>query len=199
MAQNVTEVFRVTVPSVGLVLKARADVVGKQEAYKRRIGEDSEGDEEALLSEYSANVDCAFNFCGGDIASDVCFSAGGAAVKALPVFFETRYFFRGDFKEIEGRTVKDVRVEHRMASVADAFNYDEGTLVGSLDFINEPGRFRLDMRIVFQDGGERTVKGMFGIWEVLLLICGARCLNGMSVLFRRRQSPRRVLLLSQSR
>ena len=49
--------------------------------------------------------------------------------------------------------MKDVRVEHRMASVSDAFNFDEGVLVGSLDFINEPGTFRLDLRITF-DGGE---------------------------------------------
>ena len=66
MAQNVTEVFRVTVPSVGLVLKARADIGGKQEAFARRIREDSPGDETKLLTDYSANVDCLFNFAGGD-------------------------------------------------------------------------------------------------------------------------------------
>ena len=58
MAQNVTEVFRVTVPSVGLVLKARADINGKQSAYQKRIAEDFPNDEAAALTEYSANVDC---------------------------------------------------------------------------------------------------------------------------------------------
>ena len=43
------------------------------------------------------------------------------------------------------------------ASVADAFNYDDGSLVGTLDFINEPGRFRLDLRVLFDDDLERTV------------------------------------------
>lgn len=57
MSQNVTGVFRATVPSVGLVLKARADIDGKQNAYRRRIAEDAEGDESAALTEYSANVD----------------------------------------------------------------------------------------------------------------------------------------------
>ena len=32
--------FRAVVPSVGLVLKARGDIRGKQEAYARRIRED---------------------------------------------------------------------------------------------------------------------------------------------------------------
>ena len=56
MAYNVTEVFRVIVPSVGLVLKARADIDGKQIAYRKRIAEDSPGDEAAALTEYSATT-----------------------------------------------------------------------------------------------------------------------------------------------
>ena len=158
MVQNVAEVFRVTVPSLGMVLKARADIVGKQEAYRKRINDgDAKRDESAFLTEYSANVDCTFNFTGGDFREDMPFTSGGEAIKALPVFFETRYFFRGDFKPADGRKVKDVQVEHRMASIADAFNYDDGTLVGTLDFINEPGRFRLDLRVLFDDGTERSV------------------------------------------
>ena len=47
MPLNVTEVFRAAVLSVGLVLKARADIDGKQNAYRRRIAEDTEGDESA--------------------------------------------------------------------------------------------------------------------------------------------------------
>ena len=167
MAQNVTEVFRVTVPSVGLVLKARADIGGKQEAYCARIREDVEKGADAIVeTAYSANVDCSFNFEGGEEEKDMPFVAGGETVKALPVFFETRYFFRGDFKPDSGRKVKDVRVEHRMTSIADAFNYDDGTLVGTLDFINEPGRFRLDLRIVFDDGTERTVRLEFWVVSV---------------------------------
>ena len=42
MANNVTEVFRVAVPSVGLVLKARADIDGKQDAFVSRVKEDAE-------------------------------------------------------------------------------------------------------------------------------------------------------------
>ena len=42
MANNVTEVFRVAVPSVGLVLKARADIDGKQDAFVCRVKVDAE-------------------------------------------------------------------------------------------------------------------------------------------------------------
>ena len=168
MAGKVTEVFRVIVPSVGLVLKVRGDVGGKQGAYSRRIKDDirCDGGEDALLTEYSANVDCMFNFDGGESEKDIPFAAGGVPVTAMPVFFETRYFIRGDFKAGDGRRVKDVRVEHRMASVADAFNFDDGTLVGSLDFINEPGRFSFDLRVVFDDGSERTVRLEFMVVSV---------------------------------
>lgn len=166
MAQNVTEVFRATVPSVGLVLKARADIDGKQDAYRRRILEDFPGDESKVLTEYSANADCTFNFAGGTASEDVPFVEDGEAVKRLPVFFETHYFFRGDFKPVDGRRVRDVRVEHRMASVADAFSFDEGVLVGALDFINEPGLFRLDLRIAFDNGEERTVRLEFMVVSV---------------------------------
>ena len=53
-----------------------------------------------------------------------------------------------------------------MASVADSFNFDEGTLVGAFDFINEPGRFRLDLRIVFSDGKEQTLRLEFMVVSV---------------------------------
>ena len=166
MANNVTEVFRVAAPSVGLVLKVRADIDGKQDAFVRRVKEDDRDGEVDVLTEYSANMDCVFNFNGGESSGDIRYSVGEASVKAMPVFFETRYFFRGDFKSVDGRTVKDVRVEHRMASVTDSFNFDEETLVGALDFINEPGRFRLDLRIVFSDGKEQTLRLEFMVVSV---------------------------------
>ena len=103
MAQGVTEVFRAVVPSVGLVLKARGDIRGKREAYESRIREDFPDDGEALLTEYSANVDCTFLIEGDGREVGVPFAAGGEAVKGPPAFFETRYFFRGDFRVVGGR------------------------------------------------------------------------------------------------
>lgn len=58
----------------------------------------------------------------------------------LPVFYESRYFVDCYFLD-EG--VTEARVVHPMSSVADAFGFSHRTLVGSLDFVNSPGKFRL--------------------------------------------------------
>ena len=60
----------------------------------------------------------------------------------VPKFFETRYFVRCDFKD---KTIKGVFVNHKMASVSDAFDFDGSTLVGTLDFVNTPGKFRFEI------------------------------------------------------
>ena len=67
-----------------------------------------------------------------------------------PVFFETRYFVRCDFHD---SAIRDVYVNHKMASVADAFDFNGSTLVGTLDFVNSPGKFRFE--IVWTRGNER--------------------------------------------
>lgn len=70
--------------------------------------------------------------------------------RGAPAFFETRYFVRCDFKD---RSVRDAFVNHKMASVASAFDFDGGTLVGTLDFVNAPGKFRFE--IVWYRNGKR--------------------------------------------
>ena len=60
--------------------------------------------------------------------------------KDLPVFYESRYFVDCFFEDPE---VAEACVVHPMASVADAFGFSHHTLVGSLDFVNSPGKFRL--------------------------------------------------------
>lgn len=64
------------------------------------------------------------------------------AVKVRPSFYETRYFVRCDFKD---SAVRDAYVNHKMSSVAEAFDFDGKTLVGTLDFINSPGKFRFEV------------------------------------------------------
>ena len=68
-----------------------------------------------------------------------------------PHFFETRYFVRCDFKDTFN--VQNAFVNHKMASVTDAFDFDGKTLVGTLDFINSPGKFHFE--IVWYRGGVR--------------------------------------------
>ena len=60
--------------------------------------------------------------------------------KDLPVFYESRYFVDCFFDDPE---VTEACVVHPMASVADAFGFSHHMLVGSLDFVNSPGKFRL--------------------------------------------------------
>lgn len=167
MASAAVEVFRAQVPSVGLTLKVRSVIDGKQAEYQKRIAEDvpdkaySDG-----CVDYKANVDWLASF--GDESAAEKYEANQICRKA-PVFFETKYFFRGDFKD-SPKPIKDVQINHRLASVGDAFNFDEGVLVGSLDFINEPGRFRLDLKVIFTDGTWTNIAFEFYVVSVKMNI-----------------------------
>lgn len=68
----------------------------------------------------------------------------------LPAFYETRYIVRCVF---ENDSYKEAFVNHKMASVAEAFDFDDKTLVGTLDFINSPGKFHFE--IVWYRNGQR--------------------------------------------
>ena len=70
--------------------------------------------------------------------------------KVKPSFYETRYFLRCDFND---SSVKEAVFFHKMASVSEAFDFDGKTLVGTLDFVNSPGKFHFE--IVWYRGGVR--------------------------------------------
>ena len=169
MANAVIEVFRAIVPEVGLTLKARAAIEGKQSDYEKRVKEDEqEGSQEKFqLVDYSANVPwvCSFSETGEkfEIAADE-----KRAFK--PVFFEAKYFFRGDFDAETAKRISDVQIVHRLASVGESFNYFDGVLVGSLDFINEPGRFKLELKVSFADGSSRRIVLEFMVVSVKMNI-----------------------------
>ena len=100
---------------------------GRYEAYCGRLGVEP-GSEESFVEEMTPD----------------------GPRRGAPAFFETRYFVRCDFKD---RSVRDAFVNHKMASVASAFDFDGGTLVGTLDFVNAPGKFRFE--IVWYRNGKR--------------------------------------------
>ena len=83
-------------------------------------------------------------------ASMVDESTPSGTGKVKPSFYETRYFLRCDFKD---KSVRDAVFFHKMASVSDAFDFDGETLVGTLDFVNAPGKFHFE--IVWYRGGVR--------------------------------------------
>lgn len=86
----------------------------------------------------------------GSEASKVDETTPDGVNRVMPSFFETRYFVRCDF---EDSAVRDVFVNHKMASVTEAFDFDGKTLVGTLDFVNAPGKFRFE--IVWSRGTQR--------------------------------------------
>ena len=108
-------------------LKVLGRNAGRYEAYCKRIGVE-EGSAESLVEEATP------------VGKD----------KVRPCFYETRYFVRCDFHD---SSVCDAVFFHKMASVSDAFNFDGETLVGTLDFVNAPGKFRFE--IVWYRGGVR--------------------------------------------
>lgn len=164
MATAATEVFRAIVPSVGLTLKVRASLGGRQSEYEKRIKEDDAASD--CCVPYTANSDWICSFDEGK--SEISVEAQ-AEVSHLPVFFETRYFFRGDFGN-SPKPIRSVTINHRLASVEDSFNFDEGVLVGTLDFINEPGKFRLDLKVVFADDSWKVVSFEFFVVSVKMNI-----------------------------
>lgn len=164
MATAATEVFRATVPSVGLTLKVRASLGGKQPEYEKRIKEDDATSD--CCVPYMVNSDWTCSFNEGKTETSV---GAHDEVSYLPVFFETRYFFRGDFAS-SPKPIRSVTINHRLASVEDSFNFDDGVLVGTLDFINEPGKFRLDLKIVFTDDSWKVVSFEFFVVSVKMNI-----------------------------
>lgn len=164
MATAATEVFRAVVPSVGLTLKVRASLANKQLEYEKRIKEDDASSD--CCVPYRANSDWMCSFDAGKAEISV---GAHVELKHLPVFFETKYFFRGDFAN-SPKPIRSVTINHRLASVEDSFNYDEGVLVGTLDFINEPGKFRLDLKVSFEDGTWKIVSFEFFVVSVKMNI-----------------------------
>lgn len=169
MASAVTEVFRAVVSEVGFTLKVRAAIDGKQTEYAKRVKEDEvEGSPEKFgLVDYVANVPWKCSFGDG---AEVVEIAADEKRAFKPVFFETKYFFRGDFDADVAKRVRDVQVVHRLASVGESFNYFDGVLVGALDFINEPGRFKLELKVSFADGTTRRIVFEFIVVSVKMNI-----------------------------
>lgn len=93
-------------------------------------------DEERALVDYSSSIPGLW--LGGEEIS--------ATFRDLPRFFESRYFVRCDFAS--KAKVTSCRVIHPMAAVSDQFDFSNGTLFGTLDFINSPGKFELVLDFV---------------------------------------------------
>ena len=108
-------------------LKVTGKNTGRYQAYCNRIGVEEDSDESFV---------------------EMTTPNGKSMVK--PCFYETRYFVRCDFHD---SSIKNAFINHKMASVADSFDFDGKTLVGTLDFVNSPGKFHFE--IVWYRGNVR--------------------------------------------
>ncbi len=110
---------------------------GRLARYLKRIGDGRDG-----KVDYTSSVAGDWKLCTAEEKKGV------ESVHELPVFFETRYFVRCEFD----KSVTTAKINHRMASIEDAFDFSRQTMVGTLDFINAPGKFRFV--IEYKRGGE---------------------------------------------
>lgn len=105
--------------------------------YLRRIGAEDNPPKGDVV--YSCSMAGIWRINGVDLTAD---GVERKEVPAMPAFYETRYnahFF------IEDSSVTDCRLEHVMASVSDEFEYMDGRMDGTFDFLNEPGRFTFEL------------------------------------------------------
>ena len=163
-------ILTVRIPGVFEELSVLGNIAGKQHLYRSRLvdrmGVPSDSDTVNgplyFLSEpgcVSVRDDVAGEWRELDF-SDA--SARDAGLQAAPVFFESRYVFRGRCAS----QVKEVRIYHRLASVTDGFTYCDGWLFGDIDFINTPGRFALSLDVFFKDGSKRRIVFRFTVVSV---------------------------------
>lgn len=136
-----------------LQLSGRND--GRVGRYLKRIGKTSDAPE--ALVRYTSSVAGNWSFSGQR-------HMAVGLVEALPVFFETRYFVRCDFTD---ERVRGCRVVHEMAAVEDAFDFTANTLVGTLDFVNAPGKFKFHLEYDRGFGAESLVLEFMVVSEKL--------------------------------
>lgn len=136
------DVFEYTIPKL-MTLTASARIRRHLPLYLNRIRGTKE-DEVAKVSYYFSSPKGTLKIWHDGLNQlGSAIEISSKEIKALPVFFETRYFFRIDFDE----TVKNARIIHPLASVSDCFNFSLRTFVGTLDFVNTLGRFNLTLEI----------------------------------------------------
>lgn len=143
------KVFEFEIPEL-LSLCVTGNNTGRVERYCKRIKCESQDDKAKVL--FQANRKGTWHFF--EPKSETVEESITAS--ALPVFYETTYQVKCRFV----RKVKDVRVSHKLVSVADEFYYDEADccLSGPLNFINTPGKFAFEINIEMATGETTTLK-----------------------------------------
>ena len=122
-----------------LTVSTNGKLDGLSRAYEDRIGKDRK-----VIYSFSENGELRF----GDKTSPVETPADGkdGVYSAMPLIFEQpTYFFEVVFDESRGIDEKSIGIRHRLAEIADKFYRRGRSISGQLSFVNEPGKFRLEV------------------------------------------------------
>lgn len=122
-----------------LTVSTNGRLDGLSGAYEDRIGKDRK-----VIYSFSEKGELRF----GDKTSPVETPADGkdGVYSAMPLIFEQpTYFFEVVFDEDRGIDEKSIGIRHRLAEIADKFYRRGRSISGQLSFVNEPGKFRLEV------------------------------------------------------
>ncbi len=133
------------------ILSIKGDIEGREEKYLHRIGK-SRGDKAANVEYRVSEPVGSLKIGGAEVVPDA-----SGVVLAPPVFFETNYFIRVKMKI----PVKRVQVKHALAEISDAFDFSDQLLVGQVNFINTPGKFKLVLCLETEAGAKEFALEFF--------------------------------------
>lgn len=71
--------------------------------------------------------------------------AKGSVVKLPLIFEQLNYFFDIEFEDVAGFEKDSMYVKHYLSEFTDSFNSRGRSMHGQFSFVNEPGRFRLEI------------------------------------------------------
>ena len=157
-----TEVLRFIHPDYEVIVRTQ-DISYSWERFRGRINYSKRNNPDIDAPEaycrYTSKDECQMRLYNPITFETTLFEKGKEWDKLWPVVFETcKYQVRLLFHGVETDSVPEIR--HVRKDIEDSFFYDEGlngkeekSLTGELDFLNEPGVFKLDFS--YQKNGVR--------------------------------------------
>lgn len=157
-----TEVLRFIHPDYEVIVRTQ-DISYSWERFRGRINYSKRNNPDIDAPEaycrYTSKDDCRMRLYNPITYETTHFEEGNEWSKLWPVVFETcKYQVRLIFHKVDTDSVPEIR--HARKDIEDSFFYDEElnqreekSLTGDLDFLNEPGVFKLDF--TYQKNGVR--------------------------------------------
>lgn len=122
-----------------LTVSTNGKLDGLSKAYEERIGKDRTVD-------YSFSEKGELRFGDGAANVETPVEGKDGVYSAMPLIFEQpTYFFEVVFDAERGIDEASIGIRHRLAEIADKFYRRGRSISGQLSFVNEPGKFRLEV------------------------------------------------------